>query len=119
MIYVDAAVWEFKGALWCHLAADTLDELHEGAKALGLRRQWFQSPTKASWPHYDLSPKRRSKAVEMGARQIGRHETIYRAAVLRVEWYTARRDDYSPEVLEAMIGQHDNALDRWLAHLTS
>ena len=85
MIYVDNAVYPFRGRLWCHLAADTLLELHQAADILGVRR-WFQQPPKASWPHYDLAPSRRAHALKLGAREIERFELLYRAAVLKLEW---------------------------------
>lgn len=49
----------------CHLTADTLDELHEFAKKIGLRRGWFQDRRIES--HYDLTPARRAKALRAGA----------------------------------------------------
>ncbi len=52
------------GRSWCHLTADTLDELHAFADRLGLRRTWFQDH---SVPHYDLLPSKRALALAMGA----------------------------------------------------
>ena len=37
--YVDEAIWEWRGRRWCHLTADSQDELHELAARLGLLRQ--------------------------------------------------------------------------------
>lgn len=48
----------------CHLTADSVEELHEFALRLGLRRDWFQPK---STPHYDLTESRRTKALELGA----------------------------------------------------
>jgi hypothetical protein len=50
----------------CHLTTDSDDlvELHAFARALGLRREWFQP---VSSPHYDLTPARRMRALELGA----------------------------------------------------
>lgn len=68
-VYVDnISTWPttircFKGGS-CHLVADTVEELHGFAAKLGLRRGWFQP---SSWPHYDLTPARREKAVALGA----------------------------------------------------
>jgi hypothetical protein len=44
---------------WCHMATDSdLEELHQMAARLGLRRVWFQNtPTH---PHYDLTPGKRA-----------------------------------------------------------
>lgn len=48
----------------CHLTADTLDELHAVAAAIGMRRAWFQA---GRIPHYDLTPSRREAALAAGA----------------------------------------------------
>ncbi len=48
-----------------HLIADTLDELHEFAGRLGLRRDWYQD---GGWiPHYDVSEGKREEAIAKGA----------------------------------------------------
>lgn len=59
---------------WCHMISDTndLDELHAMADRLGLKRRWFQ--TDSSVPHYDLRDSKRRKAIEYGAREVGRRE---------------------------------------------
>ena len=31
MIYVDTAIHQWKGKLWCHLVADDIEELHDFA----------------------------------------------------------------------------------------
>ncbi len=56
------------GPDWCHLFADSDDELHEFAKMMSLKREWFQEHKSAN--HYDLTPNRRAKAIEFGATQI-------------------------------------------------
>lgn len=45
------------GHRWCHMWADTLEELHAMAARIGMRRAWFQD--KPSFPHYDLVPTRK------------------------------------------------------------
>ncbi len=47
----------------CHLTADTVDELHAFALRLPLCREWFQP---RSSPHYDLTPTKRCRAIELG-----------------------------------------------------
>jgi len=37
MIYVD-----YSFGKWCHMCADSTSELHEFAKKLNLKREWFQ-----------------------------------------------------------------------------
>jgi len=76
MTYVDRARhwgWMMRGHLVknCHLVADTLDELHAMAKAIGMKPEWFQDK---KIPHYDLTEKRRAAAVKLGARELTTHE---------------------------------------------
>lgn len=59
----------------CHLAADTLDELHEFAARLGMRREWFQ-PGRGRHPHYDLVKSRRDRAVALGAIEVSGRDLI-------------------------------------------
>lgn len=49
----------------CHLTADSMAELHEFAERIGLRREWFQEDSVE--PHYDLTPRRRRRALKEGA----------------------------------------------------
>lgn len=89
-VYVDETfVWESKnpqaffvgtrtGHKWCHMFADTEEELHEMAKKIGLRRDWFQS--KSRTPHYDLVPSKRKLAISAGAKPINARE-----------WYKAKQ----------------------------
>lgn len=58
------AVSERNRNRWCHLMADSLEELHAFAQLLGLKRNWFQGD------HYDLTPSRRRLAVAKGAQQV-------------------------------------------------
>jgi len=53
------------GHRWCHLWSDDLDALHAMAAALGIRREWFQD--RPGFPHYDLPPFRRERALILGA----------------------------------------------------
>lgn len=62
------------GSKWCHLFADTTDELHQFAARLGLKRSWFQN--RVNFPHYDLVPSKRNLAVKKGAIQVTRAEMI-------------------------------------------
>lgn len=45
--------------------ADSIEELHAMADAIGMKRAWFQN--KPSMPHYDLVSTRRRKALVLGA----------------------------------------------------
>ena len=79
-VYVDPAVWPFRGALWAHLISDTsYDELHGFAYDLGVPRRAFQND------HYDLPAPLRHEAIVAGAVAVSRHELILtlRASGLR------------------------------------
>jgi hypothetical protein len=67
-VYVDEALWEFRGRMWCHLTADSVDELHAFAADLGIPRRAFQSRPGRPWvDHYDLPESHRDQAVACGA----------------------------------------------------
>lgn len=68
-VYVDElTLWSSKIRCFakgsCHLTADTLDELHDFARKIGMKRVWFQD---VRVPHYDLTPGRREAALAAGA----------------------------------------------------
>jgi len=71
-VYVDDAVTVWRGERWAHLMADTLDELHLFAAALGLPRRAFQNKT--SGAHYDVTSTLRDEAIALGAVAISRHD---------------------------------------------
>jgi uncharacterized protein DUF4031 len=57
---------------YCHLLADTREELHEMAQGVGMPRRAFQDhPWR--W-HYDLPAPLRERAIELGARPVTMHE---------------------------------------------
>ncbi len=82
-VYVDdAMIAATVGRLtsrWSHLIADDQAELHAFAARLGLRRAWFQDPTRIGTPHatqgsraaenwhYDLTTGMRARAIRFGA----------------------------------------------------
>jgi hypothetical protein len=70
-VYVDDAVVHWRGRRWAHLMADTLDELHAFAAALGIPRRAFQDKT--SGAHYDVTGELREQALRLGAVAISRH----------------------------------------------
>lgn len=68
-VYVDQERNSFGRMVMCHMFADTLPELHEMARAIGMDRAWFQP---LSYPHYDVSLSRRARALELGAVEVDR-----------------------------------------------
>ena len=74
-VYVDAARIPFRRMIMSHMVADTLEELHEMADRLGLKRQWFQpGPPAHAVAHYDLCDSFRTRALTLGATEISRRE---------------------------------------------
>jgi hypothetical protein len=57
---------------FCHLLADTRDELHLMADAIGMPRRFFQDH---AWRwHYDLPEHLRLLAIEAGAQVVTMHD---------------------------------------------
>jgi len=87
-VYVDCELVRWRGRSWCHLVADSIDELHAFAGLLGLQRQWFQD--RGFYPHYDVTASVRSKALKLGARNASRETMISRCKVMRSELLRAK-----------------------------
>lgn len=73
-VYVDDMEAGFGRMVMCHMSADTVDELHAMADAIGVARKWFQKPD--TRPHYDICKSKRALAVQRGAKEIEWRETI-------------------------------------------
>lgn len=74
-VYVDNARLPYGRMVMCHMTADTLEELHEMAARIGIRRKWFQNK---SIPHYDICLSKRALAVKMGAVEETSRESVAR-----------------------------------------
>lgn len=69
MIWVDDYRGKFGRMIMSHMVSDTsLEELHEFAADLGLRREWFQN--EGSTPHYDVCQSKRQEAIRLGAKPV-------------------------------------------------
>jgi hypothetical protein len=53
------------GHQWCHMWADSTEELMKFALSIGLKREWFQDSDNLK--HFDLVPSRRRRAIASGA----------------------------------------------------
>ena len=73
-VYVDRAKVPFKGKEWCHLMADTLEELHAFAKTVGIDSRLFHRS--ASYPHYDITLEMRILVIAYGAIDADRKTII-------------------------------------------
>jgi hypothetical protein len=81
-VYVDPLVnhgWHLGPS--CHLFADTLEELHEMADAIGMKRSWFQDEPRLQ--HYDLTVTRRQRALQQGAIPLSRRAAVAKWRELR------------------------------------
>ena len=71
---------------WCHMLADTSEELDQVAAQIGLKASWKQHPSRPT-EHYDLTPSKRAAAIRAGAiqkssREIARDLTLPRLRAL-------------------------------------
>jgi hypothetical protein len=82
-VYVDSEHIEWRGRTWCHLVADSLDELHAFAKRLGLETRWFQA--RGPYPHYDVTASMQRQALQMGALLADRRTVVECCRRMRAE----------------------------------
>jgi hypothetical protein len=70
-VYVDQEQNSFRRMVMCHMFAESIAELHEMAKRIGMRKEWFQP---LSFPHYDVAKGRRAAALRLGAVEVDRRQ---------------------------------------------
>lgn len=80
MVYVDSARHPLGRMLMSHMTADSLEELHEMAGMVGLKRCWLQAH---GLPHYDLCQEKRELAIQHGAKAVSSKEIVRVARRLR------------------------------------
>jgi hypothetical protein len=81
LVYVDYIIdWGelatekgLKWTKWCHLIADTHEELMDMAGKLKLKPEWIQKPGTRE-EHFDLIPTKRTLAIKYGALPISNRE---------------------------------------------
>lgn len=83
-VYVDNGAHPYGRMKMAHMLADTMDELHEMAARVGLKREWFQNH---DTPHYDLCQSKRRLAISFGAVEIDRRQVV---KLIR-EWRAKRK----------------------------
>lgn len=85
------------GRRWCHLTADSLEELHAMADRIGLKRAWFQPAHRLHQCHYDLVPAKRAAAVRAGAVEV---DGLAHARALHAD---GRADLLAPDEVRALV----------------
>ena len=78
-VYVGTREYRYGRMLMSHMAADTIEELHQMAQEVGVAKRHFQN--KQGKPHYDICKQNKLKAIELGAIEVNDREIIelYRA----------------------------------------
>lgn len=66
-VYIGPAVWPYGRMIMSHMVADSLEELHEVADKIGMKRSWFQDK---NYQHYDVSKGKRALAINCGAIEV-------------------------------------------------
>ena len=66
-VYVDEPIYQLGRMKMCHMLADTEQELHAMADKIGVARKHYQTPPRASTPHYDICKSKRALAIAYGA----------------------------------------------------
>jgi len=64
-VYVGSKKVMWRGWTWYHLIADTVEELHEFAQSIGLKKEYYQNHR--FMPHYDVTENKRTSAIKKGA----------------------------------------------------
>lgn len=73
-VYVDDMRAPYGRLIMCHMLADTDDELHAMADAIGVARKWHQKAGTYQ-SHYDIALSKRALAVKAGAQEITMRQT--------------------------------------------
>ncbi|MBE3086368.1 MAG: DUF4031 domain-containing protein [Bacteroidetes bacterium] len=62
------------GHKWCHMWADDVEELKKFALSIGIKQEWLQN--KRGFPHFDIVPTKRLRAIANGAQEMPLKEWI-------------------------------------------
>ncbi len=70
MLIIDTPIlYPHKRKKYCHLLSDDLNELHQFAAALNIKRGWFEKSS-SGVPHYDLNEEQWRAAIDAGAIEV-------------------------------------------------
>ena len=51
---------------YCHMVSDSISELHEFAKSIGVKKCWYENKRGKKEPHYDIKGIQIKKAIDAG-----------------------------------------------------
>jgi hypothetical protein len=111
-VYVDDAENSYGRMVMCHMWADTLDELLDMARRIGVDAKWIQGhpslstskkAREASWVHFDICKSRRANAIELGAVQTDRFGPIEHVARLHINSGVPIRVAHGHQMLESAL----------------
>lgn len=73
MIYVDEPTWTKPGGRkkYSHMVADTLEELHQFAESIGVKKHFWHKTRNPLLRHFDITEEQFNLAVEKGATVVG------------------------------------------------
>lgn len=69
---IDAATPKWKYVEYCHLWADSIEELEAMARTIKLKPAWFRDVP--GFPHYGITLRKRGAALAAGAHSVSRHD---------------------------------------------
>lgn len=78
-VYIDAPKWQLGRMLMCHMVADSIEELHKMADAIGVSRRHFQNQR---LPHYDICKSKRALAITRGAIEASSKTIVLKSKAL-------------------------------------
>lgn len=73
---------------WCHMQADTRQELDAMAREIGMSPSWIQRPGSPVHRHYDVTRSRRERAIAAGAIPV----TTRELSAKRADWRAAMKE---------------------------
>lgn len=73
-VYVGTREYKYRRMIMSHMIADSLSELHDMAKKIGVDRRHFQD--KKNRPHYDICKQNKKLAIKLGAIEISDKQII-------------------------------------------
>lgn len=79
---------------WCHLWADSPEELFEFALKIGLKAEWAHNSS--VMVHFDLYPSKRREAVKAGATEMSLKEYFKKSCMCKIK---ARYSEYGVGIL--------------------